>query len=102
MIFWVLACIGPPSNIPRCIQALCTDVTIEINFCWLHGHPFLASRGIKQGRLLSGTIFCIAFDPILRYVLARIPSGLSWLAAFADDVGVAAASIFKTLANGFG
>ena len=54
-----------------------------INGCL--SESFSLSRGLRQGCALSGLLFAIASDPLLRWANARLPPE-SCLVSFADDI----------------
>eukprot|EP00959_Pyramimonas_sp_CCMP1952_P319225 6679588-Pyramimonas_sp.AAC.1 len=57
----------------------------------------MVERGVKQGCPLSGVIFCICFDPIIRrlqQLAFKIPLSLN---AFADDLCVTSSDLVAIL-----
>ena len=50
-------------------------------------HGLQIGVGIKQGCPSSGSLFALALDPFLRYLLNRIPPPRLEVRAFADDLG---------------
>eukprot|EP00959_Pyramimonas_sp_CCMP1952_P173515 3625910-Pyramimonas_sp.AAC.1 len=69
-------------------------MTVSFNGC--RDHQFPVERGVKQGCPLSGVIFALCFDPILRSMIEALPvPGV--LRAFADDVGLTSANMYECL-----
>eukprot|EP00959_Pyramimonas_sp_CCMP1952_P109181 2283351-Pyramimonas_sp.AAC.1 len=56
----------------------------------------LALRG--HGGTLSGSIFALCLDPILRLMTSRLPPDHPRLGAFADDIGIACGDVYHALA----
>jgi hypothetical protein len=53
--------------------------------------------GIKQGCPLSGSIFALAIDPLIRRILAASVLNSIRITAFADDIAIVVANIFLQL-----
>ena len=54
------------------------------------------TSGIKQGCPMSGSLWCIVFDPIIR-ALVELVKEVGSLSAFADDIGVSVGDIISAL-----
>ena len=57
----------------------------------------IIERGVKQGCPISGTLFALAIDPVLRWVASALLRQLGVPGAFADDLGVGAGDVFEAL-----
>ena len=84
---------GVPRRFRQAVKALYHKIWIQVSFGGAIGAGFWAERGIKQGCPLSGSIFALAFDPILRLLESRLPRGLAAPGAFADDVDIGGAVV---------
>eukprot|EP00959_Pyramimonas_sp_CCMP1952_P132813 2776520-Pyramimonas_sp.AAC.1 len=88
---------GVPTFIIDAVRKLYHRAWVSISFCGLQEAGFWALRGIKQGCPLSGSLFCLGFDPILRYMQYLLPPQLGVLGVFADDTGISSSDFFATL-----
>lgn len=86
-----------PEDLLRVISALRDNFTIAILLCGQEVATFSVTSGIKQGCPLSGTLFALALDPLVRRCLPR--SVLDGLTVFADDMALAVACLRKQLAE---
>eukprot|EP00959_Pyramimonas_sp_CCMP1952_P257373 5377251-Pyramimonas_sp.AAC.1 len=81
------------------ISLLHQNMSCIVRFRGSAGHSFIARRGVKQGRPLSGALFALALGPLLRRVASLATSMPKQFSAFADDLRLAAADIFSDLAT---
>jgi hypothetical protein len=97
LIFYVLARMNIPANIVEAVRLLYAECKADI---MLNGEIFDGinmTSGIKQGCPASGSIFALALDPFIRYLLLQLPSPLHLTVAFADDIAIASRHLFKIL-----
>jgi hypothetical protein len=85
-LFAVLTAMRIPSHIISVLRQLYSHCRMDIVFGGISGYSIDINAGIKQGCPASGSLFALALDPFLRFVLQRIPMRLSTLVAFADDL----------------
>ena len=87
-IFLVLEAIGVPCNIIRAIRKLYINNSHDISFGGSSFSGFVVSAGMKQGCPLSGVLFVICADVLVRALLKRIPQELGMVRAYADDIAL--------------
>jgi hypothetical protein len=85
-IFFVLMNMCIPGFFRHAIKQLYTNCNVFIVFAGQRHDGFIQRSGIKQGCPLSGTIFALVLDPLMRYITSRIPREPSILIGFADDL----------------
>ena len=78
-IFWVLSVMGLPSYIVHRIRALYNNIRTSIVYSGAVFLGFTVLSGIKQGCPMSGSIFALALDPVVRRMSARLPRPLSFI-----------------------
>ena len=86
-----------PSHIINAIHALYNNCTATINLNNAAAGDIPIRTGIEQGCPLSGSIFAIAVDPLLRVIVLRCTFRNITLTALADDIGIVLANIFLQL-----
>eukprot|EP00959_Pyramimonas_sp_CCMP1952_P425224 8907048-Pyramimonas_sp.AAC.1 len=91
LIFWTLEVLEIDPRIIQAIKKLYSGIRVQVVFGGVRGAFFSVLRGIKQGCPLSGTLYALTVDPILRMLGSRLPRSLGIAAAFADDLGVGTA-----------
>ena len=94
-LFVALAGMGFSPPVLRVVRNHYTNVEVIVV---LNGRGFKTisiQSGIKQGDPSSGSLWALAFDPIIRYMIQELP--ISRLAAYADDVALVAACIVALL-----
>lgn len=57
----------------------------------------LVRSGVQQGCPVSGTLWALAHDPIIRSILAAIPRSFGRLGVFADDLGLEVRRHFEAM-----
>lgn len=92
-MFDVFRCMGVPVSLRRLVKALYRDLVTAVDFAGETVAELALSSGIKQVCSLSGTLFALAFDPMIRRYLANITLASSKLCAFADDISLAIARL---------
>ena len=93
-IFKVLEHMQIPSNIIHAIRELYKNSTASICINNVAYFTIGIYSGIKQGCPLSGTIFALAIDPLIRYLLAASVLGSMQITAYADDLAIVIANLF--------
>jgi hypothetical protein len=96
-LFVVLIRMGMPKYFIDCIKALyCGGVAVVV----LQGRRwgrFPILSGIRQGCPASGSLFALAIDPCLRYLMAMLGPGRGIITAYADDIAAAVKELFVAL-----
>lgn len=90
-MFAVLRRIGVPGPLLRLVKGLYTDLVTAADFGGEAVADLAMTSGIKQGCPLSGALFALALNPIIRRYLASLTLVSSKFCAFADDIGLAIA-----------
>ena len=85
----VLGKMGLPNKILTAIKELYANVFMYIGPAGPNAIRFLATRGMKQGCPLSGVLFALILDPVLRCIKVSQAGLEVCLTAFADDIAVA-------------
>jgi hypothetical protein len=96
-IFLVLSAMRVPSGFIQAIRQLYAFCRAMLVFNGAELSSFLIESGIKQGCPLSGSIFALAIDPLIRYLLHTSVIGSICITAFADDIAIVAANLFTML-----
>ena len=91
---------GIPTKIVNMIKALYEDYTVQVIHESSFTNPFHVNTGVKQGCLLSPTLFLIAIDWVTKQALDATPRGIQWNFAqrledldFADDLALLSHSL---------
>lgn len=84
-LFLVLWWIGIPNRIVRAILELYKDNHHYFNWKGKVHYAFCSKGGVKQGCPLSGILFAIALDPLIRYIMRSV-SPRNTMQAYADDI----------------
>ena len=92
-IFVVLEAVGASVQLMRFLRALYSNNRCFASFDGEQFFLYLIESGILQGCPLSGSLFVIAADPLLRMLEALFPNAT--IKAFADDLG----GVFPSLRN---
>ena len=92
-IFVVLEAVGASVQLLRFLRALYSSNRCFASFDGEQFFLYLIESGILQGCPLSGSLFVIAADPLLRMLEALFPNAT--IKAFADDLG----GVFPSLRN---
>ena len=87
---------GFPLGLILALQVFYNDCTHTFVFKRLVFKSIVTLSGIKQGCPMSGSIFALCIDPLIRCIQPFCPTVI--MRAFADDIGIAIASIFDSLA----
>ena len=95
-IFHVLQLAGIPQPMLQAIRALYHNNVAQIKIVTPTASSIRLQRGIRQGCPLSGTLWILLFDPILRYMMQHFGPSTS-LVAYADDIGLATSRMLDTL-----
>ena len=79
-----------------CCQGTVHDSTAQLAAGGLRGVTISITSGIKQGCPVSGSLWCLVFDPIIKY-LVELVGEVGSFSAFADDIGVSVGDIIRAL-----
>ena len=71
-----LQAIGVPNGICNAVKALLNGNTMQIAFRGKVFESMQVTSGILQGCPTSGSLFAIAFDPVVRFLCMRIPRSM--------------------------
>jgi hypothetical protein len=96
-IFAVLTRMGIPSYFILAIRQLYFDCSAMLLFNGSELGFISLCSGIKQGCPLSGSLFALAIDPLIRYLLHTSVLGSICITAFADDIAIVVANLFTML-----
>jgi hypothetical protein len=96
-IFMVLTTMGIPARFIAAIQKLYLDCFAALSFNGMELDALCIASGIKQGCPLSGSIFALAIDPLVRFLLTSSVLGSMQITAYADDIAIVIANLFTQL-----
>ena len=96
-IFAVLERLGVPDRVIRFVRALYHDCRALLCFAGAVVGCLQIESGIKQGCPLSGSLFALAIDPLIRAITLRGLVQTSSLTAYADDIGLVLIDMFTQL-----
>jgi exonuclease III len=96
-IFFVLRTMGVPDYILNTILKLYTGCNAFLMFGGVRVGSLPICSGIKQGCPLSGSIFALAIDPLIRKILAASVLHPIRVTAFADDIAIVIGNLFLQL-----
>ncbi|CAK0891134.1 unnamed protein product, partial [Prorocentrum cordatum] len=94
-IFAVLREMALPPAIVWAIRELYRDISMIVSFRGVQEFMIRCARGVKQGCPLSGLIWALCFDPIIRKMKFELSGFQVRLGVFADDLGLAARHFFQ-------
>ena len=98
--FWiefVLSTMGIPSFFLNSVRALYRRISVDMMLGGRRFPGFEIHRGVRQGCPMSGSIFVLCLDPVLRKIQAVLPSPQNSLSAFADDMAFFSQDLYSTL-----
>ena len=95
-LWYVLDLMDCPEWLVCAVKALYIDSSAQLAAGGLRGVTISISSGIKQGCPMSGSLWRIVFDPIIR-ALVELVKEVGSLSAFADDIGVSVGGIIRAL-----
>lgn len=93
----VLKVMGLNTALLATIEALYTDLVTYVFHNGRKLHSFPIKAGIKQGCPLSGSLFAIAADPLIRAHLANLTIHSGRINLFADDTAIALRHLARSL-----
>ena len=96
-LFVVLAKMRIPKGIIRALKALYADCSATIVLGGRRLRSFNMLSGIRQGCPASGTLFALAIDPCLRYLISQIGPARGLVNAYADDIAAVLRDMFKSI-----
>ena len=76
------------------VKALYVGSSAQLAAGGLRGVLISITSGIKQGCPMSGSLWCLIFDPIIRALVELVGEDGS-LSAFADDIGISVGDIIR-------
>jgi hypothetical protein len=82
----------------KCIQELYRDGLAEIVLLGQRWGSLAIRSGIRQGCPASGSLFVLAMDPCIRFIMAALGPKRGILSAFADDLAAAVKNLYEALA----
>ena len=86
-----MSAMNMPVSVRRILQQLYANCRTTITLRGLRFTSFYILSCIKQGCPASGTIFALAIDPVLRFMIDNLPPRIARFGAYADDI----ATVFK-------
>ena len=87
-VFFVLQAMGVPKFIINAIKKLYDNNWAQVSFGNSEVVEFQMLQGIRQGCPLSGTLWAILFDPVIRLLSKQVEYKCSRLSAYADDLAL--------------
>jgi exonuclease III len=96
-LFVVLTKMKVPRVIIAAFRALYQDCHAMINLLGKRRRRFAILSGIRQGCPASGTLFALAMDPCIRFLIATIGPKRGLVNAYADDIAAVIRNLFDTL-----
>ena len=96
-LFFVLLEIGIPGVIVNAIRLLYDNNEAIVSFLGCRTDRVLLRRGIKQGCPLSGSMWAICFDPVMRLLMVFLPVPRNYLSGYADDLAFACYNVFEAI-----
>ena len=95
-LWYVLDLMDCPEWLVCAVKALYIDSSARLAAGGLRGVTIGITSGIEQGCPMSGSLWCIVFDPIIR-ALVELVKEVGSLSAFAGDIGVSVGDIISAL-----
>ena len=95
-LWHVLDLMECPEWLVCAVKALYIGSSAQLAAGGLRGVLISITSGIKQGCPMSGSLWCLIFDPIIRALVELVGEDGS-LSAFADDIGVSVGDIIRIL-----
>ena len=81
---------GVPEKLISLIKELYTDSVSIVRFNGQESEPFQTTRGVKQGCVLSPTLFLILLDCVMEQTNIDSPRGIRWnLNEYLNDIDYA-------------
>jgi hypothetical protein len=96
-LFVVLRRMKVPRFMIMCIQELYRDCFAEMVLLGQRWGRLPIRSGIRQGCPASGSLFVLAMDPCIRYLVSKMSPRRGILTAFADDLAAAVPELFPAL-----
>ena len=97
-LFVVLRRMRVPIFMINCIKELYRDGIAEVVLMGQRWGRFPIRSGIRQGCPASGTLFALAADPCIRFIIHKLTPERGVLTAYADDVAAAVRELFEAIA----
>ena len=95
-LWHVLDLMECPEWLVCAVKALYIGSSAQLAAGGLRGVLISITSGIKQGCPMSGSLWCLIFDPIIRALVELVGEDGS-LSAFADDIGISVGDIIRIL-----
>ncbi len=96
-LFVVLRRMRVPRWFIQAIRALYRDCSATVVLMGLRWGSFPMRSGIRQGCPASGSLFALAFDPCIRYIMHMLGPKRGVITAYADDVSAAVKELYEAL-----
>jgi hypothetical protein len=103
-LFVVLLRMGVPRFVIAAIRGLYRGGLATVVLLGARWAQFPILSGIRQGCPASGSLFALAIDPCIRYLMHHLGPGRGVLTAYADDIAAAVKELFvavRILADAF-
>ena len=96
-LFVVLAKMKIPKVIIRALKAMYADCSATIVLGGRRLRSFNMLSGIRQGCPASGTLFALAIDPCLRFLIGKVGPKRGIVNAYADDIAAVLRDMFASI-----